>query len=108
LEVLLLTGVRGRGHQQQVPGEPTEETTQLEAFGGLQLRTEVAGAHPVRLVDDDQVPAALLQEPPQILGAGQSVHARYESRMPVEDVAVDRRVGQLSGEQGEVQAELLQ
>ena len=35
LEVLLLAGVRGGGHQQQVPGDLAEQLAELEALGLL-------------------------------------------------------------------------
>ena len=113
LEVLLLPRVRGRGHQQQLPGMPAEQLTELVALGLLQLVAEVMGRHPVRLVDHHQVPVGVLQLVLQVVGAGELVHSRDEEGIFLEHPAlgafrVGDGVGELAGQQLEVQAELLQ
>ena len=107
LEVLLLARVRGRGHQQQVPGVPAEQLPELVALGGVQFRAEVMRRHPVRLVDHHQVPVAAVQLLAQVIGARQLVHPRDQQREPGEHAAVDGGVGELAGEQLEPQAELV-
>jgi len=110
LEVLGLAAVRGRRHQQQMAGDPTEEPAQLVALRGLQLAAEVVGAHPVRLVDDHEVPVAHLELGRQLLAARQLVHPGDQQRMPGEDRVVraggDGRVDEATVEQPEVEPEL--
>ena len=69
LKVLLLAGVRGRRHEQQVPRDPAEGLVELVTPRRLQLGAEVVRGHPVRLVDDHEVPVAALQLGGQLLGA---------------------------------------
>ena len=106
LEVLLLARVRGRGHEEEVAGAVTEQLPQLEPPGLLRLVTEVVGAHPVRLVDNDEVPAAVAGEVEQGLVAGEVVHADDEPRLLLEDRAAEGGADELVGEDGEVEAEL--
>ena len=56
LEVLLFPRVRGGRHQQQVPGDPAQQQTQLIPLGQFAFLADVVGAHPVRLVHHDQIP----------------------------------------------------
>src|SRR5450756_2471154 len=69
LEVLFLAGVRGRGHEQQVPRDPTKQTAEVVALCRLQLCAEVVGGHAVCLIDDDEVVVRVLQGAAQLLGA---------------------------------------
>ena len=59
LEVLFLAVVRRRRHQQEVPREGREKLAEPVALGVLDLAAEERGRHLVRLVADDQVPAAV-------------------------------------------------
>ena len=107
LEVLFAARVRSRGHQQQMPRVAAEELAELVALGLLQLAAEVVRGHPVRLVDDHQVPVGVLELVLEVVGTGKLVHPRDEQVMPGEDIAVGLGVGELAGEQLERQAELL-
>ena len=84
LEVLLLAGVRGGGHQQQVAGDVAQQLAELEALGLLELAAEVVGAHAVRLVDDHEVPLGLRELGQQVLVAGELVHPRDQQRVLLE------------------------
>ena len=59
LEVLLLAVVRRRRHQQEVPREGREKLAEPVALGVLGLAAEDRGRHLVRLVADDEIPAAI-------------------------------------------------
>ena len=83
-----------------------EQLTELEALGLLQLAAEVVRTHPVRLVDDDQVPLGLLELRLELLVAGQLVHPGDQQRVGLEDVEVDVGVDELVGQQVEPQPEL--
>ena len=107
LEVLFAARVRGRGHQQEVPGGLPEELAELVALGLLQLVAEVVGGHPVRLVDHDQVPVGALKLLLELIGPGELVHPRDQQVVPGEDVAVRLGVRELPGQQLEGEAELL-
>ena len=59
LEVLFLAVVRRRRHQQEVPRQRREELAEPVALGVLDLAAEEGGRHLVRLVADDEIPAAV-------------------------------------------------
>ena len=59
LEVLFLAVVRRRRHQQEVPRERREQLAEPVALGVLDLAAEERGRHLVRLVADDEIPAAV-------------------------------------------------
>ena len=59
LEVLFLAVVRRRRHQQEVPRQRREQLPEPVALGVLDLAAEERGRHLVRLVADDEVPAAV-------------------------------------------------
>src|SRR5260364_61762 len=59
LEVLLLAVVRRRRHQQEVARELREELPQPIALGVLDLAAEEGRRELVRLIDHDEVPAAI-------------------------------------------------
>jgi hypothetical protein len=105
LEVLLLARVRGRGHEQQVAGEPAEQLAELEALGPLDLGAEVVGAHPMGLIDDDQIPFGLGELGQQLIVAGQLIHPGDEQGVGLEH-RLQARLRQLAGEDREVEAEL--
>ena len=76
-----LPRVRGRGHQQRWRVTLAEQLAELEALGLLELAAEVVGAHPVRLVDDDEVPLGLGELGLQLLVAGELVHPGDQQRV---------------------------
>ena len=59
LEVLFLAVVRRGRHQQEVAGERREQLAEAVALGVLDLAAEERGRQLVRLVADDEVPAAV-------------------------------------------------
>ena len=67
---------------------PSQQLTELVALGLFQLATEVVGGHPVRLVDDHEVPVGVLKLALQFVGTGKLVHPRDELVMPGEDIAI--------------------
>ena len=58
LEIGLLAVVRGRRHQQQVPGDRRPELPEAIALGVFDLAAEEGCRHLVRLVAHNEVPAA--------------------------------------------------
>ena len=110
LEVLVPSRVRGRGHQQQVPGVPAEQLAELVALGLLQLVAEVVRRHPVRLVHDYQVPVGPIQLVLEVVGTRQLVHPGDQQLVLGENGVLGGwrlGVGELPGEQLEVQPELV-
>lgn len=57
LEVLFLTVVRRRRHQQEVARPPRQKLSEPIALGVANLAPEETGRHLVRLVAYDQIPA---------------------------------------------------
>ena len=108
LEILLLAGVWGRGHEQQVPGDQAERLAEFVAPGALELVAVVVRRHAVRLVNDHQVPVGLRQLLPEPLRPRQLVHPGDQQRMLDEYVRVEGGIDHRTGEQLEPQAELLE
>ena len=107
LEILLLARVRGRGHEQQVPGDQAERLAEFVALGALEFVAVVVRRHAVRLVNDHQVPVGLVQLLAKLLRSRQLVHPGDQQRMLDEYVRVQRGFDHRAGEQFEPQAELL-
>ena len=108
LEVLFLAAVRGRGHQQQVPGDPAEQLAELVPLGRLQLAAEVVRGHLVRLVDDHHVPLGPGQVSQQRVVARDLVHPHDQARVLLERVLRRRRGrDQVVGQDVESQPELV-
>ena len=90
-----------------MPRDPAEHLTQLVTLGRLQLAAEVAGRHPVRLVDDDEIPIRALEEVDQLLTPGELVHSRDQQRVLLEQT-FGSGLDELFGEQLEPQAEFVE
>jgi hypothetical protein len=89
-----------------VSGEAAEQLAELEALGLVDLVAEVAGGELVRLVDDDQVPLAVLELGLEVFVAGELVQAGDQQVVLLECVDPSGLV-QGGCEQRELDAELL-
>ena len=108
LEVLLLAVVRRGRHQQEVAGERPEQLAELVALGVLDLAAEDRGRQLVRLVADDEVPAAVgrLQLGLHVLVARQLVEAGDDAGcVSRNQLPVRGRLELVVGEDLEVQVE---
>jgi len=105
----LFVPVVGRGrHQQEVAAVAADDLAQAVALGALDFARLVGGAHPVRLVDDDQVPLvggedALLQ----VLVPAELVHPRDQAMVVLERVRRPGRRDHVAREEVELEPELL-
>ena len=108
LEVGFLAAVRGRGHQEEMPGASGETLAELVTPGILDLTAEVGGRQAVRLVADHEVPLAGGEELGlEVLVAAQHVEARDPEVGLIEGVADAARLDPVAGEDREVEVELL-
>ncbi len=108
LEVVFLAVVRGRRHQEEVPGAAGQTLPELVALGVLDLAAEVGGRHAVRFVADDEVPFARGEELGlEVLVAAQHVEPRDPEARLVEGIAGAARLDPVAREDREVEVELL-
>jgi hypothetical protein len=109
LEVFVLAFVRRGRHQQQVAGMVPDPLAHLVAHGGgLELPTEVVGAHAVGFIADHQVPLRCLLKPGlQLLVAGEHVHAGDQQGLLGKWIAQPCGIDQVAGEQLKLQLKFL-
>jgi len=68
---------------------------QQEPLRLLELAAEIMGAHPVRLVDHDQVPLRFLKLGEQLLVARQLIHPRDKQRVLIKRRCAEHRLSEL-------------
>ena len=107
LEVLLLAGVRGSGHQEEVARERAELLAEAVALGLLDLVAVAVRGHLVRLVDDHQVPVAHRQLVAHLLVARQLIQAGDQTSLLDEGVAALGSFDLIAGQDLEVEPEAI-
>lgn len=107
LKVGLRPGVRSRGHEQEVPGDPAEQLAQLVAASALEFVAEPGRAHTVGLVHDDEVPLRLREYGLPVFVTGQLIHARDQHRVMAERVTVPVGFREVARQDRHLDAELL-
>ncbi len=106
LEVLLLAGVGGGRHQQEVPGGCAENFAELVLLRLLHLVTEEVGGESVGLVDHDEIPVGVTEPFDDVVAPSDLVDPCDEEVALGEDVAGVGRIEQVAGEHVEAQPEL--
>ena len=107
LVVLLFARVGGGGHEEEVARDVSEHSAKLVTLGLLHFVAEEMRAHPVSLVDNDQVPLAVPETFDEIVVSGQMVEPSDEKIVLREGVGRPRSLDQIARKDLEREAQLV-